>query len=112
MIILFLAAVFDAYFAIYYVLGLAALSGLAVGTVLGLLMIRYWINKHNSKTFEDFLVSVISGAKSNTNIFVFFVAGVQFAYATSELVILREIARVLFGIRPDFANIFAIAVGI
>jgi hypothetical protein len=107
-----LTALFGAYFAIYSVLGLPALSGLAVGTVLGLFLIRYWINKHNSKTFEEFLISVISGPKSNINIFVFFVAGVQLAYATSELVILREIARVLLGIRPEYANILAIAVAI
>jgi hypothetical protein len=107
-----LTALFGAYFAIYSVLGLPALSGLAVGTVLGLFLIRFWVNKHNSKTFEDFLISVISGTKSNANIFVFFVAGIQFAYATSELVILREIARVLFKVRPDYANILVIAVAI
>src|SRR3954469_15018638 len=47
-----LTALFGAYFGIYIFLGLPALAGVACGTVLGLFVIRNWIQKHHFESFE------------------------------------------------------------
>jgi hypothetical protein len=107
-----LTALFGAYFGIYLVLGIPALAGLAGGTVFGLFLIRSWVLHHGSHTFEDFLLSVLNGDGGNAGVFALTIAAVQCAYATSELLILREIARVSLGIRSDNATLLAIAVGI
>ncbi len=107
-----LTALFGAYFGISLLLGLPALLGLAFGTGLGLLLIRYWIDTHGPKRFEDFLFGILEGNKGNVTVYALAISGVQCAYATSELLILREIARVSFGIRSDQATLLAIGLGI
>ena len=52
-----LTALFGAYFGIALALGLPALIGLAFGTVLGLFLIQYWIDKKQPERFETFLFS-------------------------------------------------------
>ena len=94
-----LTALFGAYFGIALLLGLPALTGLAVGTALGLLLIRYWINLNGPKRFEDFLFGILKGHKGNAVVYALAVSGIQCAYAASELLILREIAKVSLGIR-------------
>jgi len=107
-----LTALFGAYFGIYLVLGIPALAGIAFGTVCSLFTIRSWIQNHGVQTFEDFLLSTLSGSRGNASSFALTVSAVQCAYAASELLILREIARVSLGIRSDHATLLAVAVGI
>ncbi|HYM75659.1 MAG TPA: hypothetical protein VE377_06740 [Candidatus Dormibacteraeota bacterium] len=107
-----LTALFGAYFGVYLVLGLPALCGLGVGTVIGLLMVRGWIRKQGSTTFEEFLVNMLRGDDTNASAFAFTVSGVQFAYAASELLILHEVCRVCLGIRSDQATLVTICVAI
>lgn len=107
-----LTALFGAYFGIALLLGLPALTGLAFGTALGLFLIRYWIGIHRPKTFESFLFGILRGSTRNATVYTLAISSVQWAYATSELLILREIAKVSFGIRPEHATLLAISVGI
>lgn len=107
-----LTALFGAYFGIALLLGLPALLGIAFGTALGLFLVRYWIDRHKPKRFEDFLFGILEGDKGNAALYALVIAGVQCAYATSELLILREIARVALGVRSEQAIFVAIGVGI
>lgn len=107
-----LTALFGAYFGIHLVLGLPALLGIAFGTVVGLFVIRGWVQKYNVRTFEEFLLLILEGESRNTAVFAVIVSAVQCAYAASELLILREIARTLLDIRSDYATLLAVSVGI
>jgi hypothetical protein len=105
-----LTALFGAYLGIYLFLGVPAFAGLACGTVVGLFVVRGWILRHGAQTFEDFLSSLLTGNSGNAGVFALTVSAAQCAYAASELLILRELARVSLGIRSDYATVVAIAV--
>jgi hypothetical protein len=107
-----LTALFGAYFGIYLVLGIPALAGLAFGTALGLILIRRWIKTQRATTFEQFLTSILSGQAGNVTVFGMALAGIQCTYATSELLILREIGKSALGLRSDHATLLAIGLGI
>jgi len=107
-----LTALFGAYFGIYLLLGLPALAGLAFGTALGLLVIRSWIGRRSTPNFEAFLSRVLQGPPGNAAVFGFALSAVQCAYATSELLILREIAKTALGLRSDHATILTIGLAI
>jgi Na+/proline symporter len=107
-----LTALFGAYFGIYIFLGLPALAGVACGTVLGLFVIRNWIQKHHSESFEDFLTSIFGGKTRNGDFFALGIGAAQCCYAASELLILREISRVALGMRADHATTLTVSMGI
>ncbi len=107
-----LTALFGAYFGITLLLGLPALIGLGFGTALGLVIIRHWIDARKPGRFEPFLFGMLEGSHRNALIYALVVSGLQFAYATSELLILREIARVSLGAKPEQATILAVGVAI
>lgn len=107
-----LTALFGAYFGIALLLGLPALLGLAFGTALGLFLVRAWIDRHRPKRFEVFLSGILNGNERNATVYALALSGVQCAYATSELLILREIAKVSFGVRSEQATMLVVGVGI
>ena len=107
-----LTALFGAYFGITILLGLPALLGLAFGTALGLFLVRAWIDKHKPKRFEDFLSGILTGDEKNISVYALAISIVQCAYATSELLVLREIAKVSFGVRSEQATMLVVGVGI
>lgn len=107
-----LTALFGAYFGIALVLGLPALSGLAFGTVLGLFLIRYWVDRDKPKRFETFLFGILKGNERNAVVYALVISFVQCAYATSELLLLREIAKVALGLKAEQATLLAIGVGV
>lgn len=112
-----LTALFGGYFGIAVALGLPALAGLACGTVLGLFIVRHWINSTlgdspDERTFEYFLSRILDGDKANRTAYVVFIAGALCAYAASELLILRELARVALGFKSEQATLLAIALAI
>lgn len=107
-----LTALFGAYFGIALVLGLPALSGLAFGTVLGLFLIRYWVDRDKPKRFETFLFGLLKGNERNAVVYALVISFVQCAYATSELLLLREVARVALGMKAEQATLLAIGVGV
>jgi len=107
-----LTALFGAYFGIYLILGLPALSGVAFGSVVGLFVIRSWINNHQANSFEQFLEKMLQNGNSNSDVLGFFVSAAQCAYAASELLILRELSRVTLGMRSDHATLMAVSTGI
>ena len=105
-----LSALFGAYFGIASVLGLPALSGLAFGTVTGLFLVRYWVVQRQPKRFEDFLFGLFQGDKKNAVVYAMLLSLVQCAYAGSELIILREIAKTALGLKAEQATLVAICV--
>jgi hypothetical protein len=113
-----LTALFGAYFGIAVTLGLPALAGLACGTVLGLFLIRYWIEntlkgiKKRDKGFEDFLGAILKGDRLDVTAYALAISIIQCIYATSELLILREIAKVALGLKSEQATLLAVCVAI
>jgi hypothetical protein len=107
-----LTALFGAYFGILLILGLPALLGIALGTVVALFVIRGWILKFEARTFEEFLLRVLDGDSKNMVVFTVVVSAVQCGYAASELLILREVTRSFLEIRSDYATLLAVCVGI
>jgi hypothetical protein len=107
-----LTALFGAYFGVALALGLPALIGLAFGTVLGLFLIQYRIDQDKPKRFEPFLFGLLKGNKGNASAYAFAISFAQCAYATSELLILRELAKVTLGLKSEQATLLAIGVAI
>jgi hypothetical protein len=114
-----LTGLFGAYFGIAVTLGLPALLGLAVGTVSGLFVVQGWIDKtlgnnesgNEQQLFEVFLSKTVMGSPHSTA-YPIVISLVQCFFAASELLILREVARVAFGIKSELATLLAIAVAI
>jgi len=107
-----LTALFGAYFAIYLLLGIPALAGLAVGTLIALLLLRHWIVARKKKSFEGYLASIVTPSVVNGRLLALALAGTQCAYATSELLILKDLAHVALGIGTSTATFFAVATAI
>jgi hypothetical protein len=107
-----LTALFGAYFGIALALGLPALVGLAFGTVLGLFLVAHWIKKSGQERFEGFLEVLLKGDERNAVVYAFVISFVQCAYATSELLILRELAKIALGLKSEQATLLAIGVAI
>ena len=113
-----LTALFGAYLGVAVALGLPALMGLALGTVLGLFAVRYWIERtlreieKKRKKFEDFLGAIMSPNKGHTTSFALVVSGIQCVYATSELLILRELAKAALGFKSEQATLLVVSVAI
>jgi hypothetical protein len=107
-----LTALFGAYFGIFVVLGLPALGGVACGTVLSLFTIRYWIRSLNPRSFEEFLLRVFNSGNRNGVVLAVLLSLIQCSFAASELLILREISRVLLGLQPHQATLVAVAIGL
>ncbi len=104
-----LTALFGAYLGIYLLLGMPALFGLAAGTLSGLLLLRHWMLKRGTQSFEDFLASVVAASTSNGGFLALALALTQCAYATSELLILKDLAHIALGIGTSSATLFAVA---
>jgi len=111
-----LTGLFGGYFGVAVALGLPAIGGLAVGTVLGLFLVRHWITstlatKPNPR-FEDFLFRVLDGHHSNRIVYVLTIVLCQCLFATSELLIFRELARVALSLKSEQATLLTVCVGI
>lgn len=113
-----LTALFGAYLGIAIALGVVGVLGLAFGTVLGLFLVAYWISSRywwrisHTKTFEGFLLKVLKGEETNVLIYAGLIFIVQCAYATSELLILRELSKAALGLKYQQATLIAILVAI
>lgn len=107
-----LSALFGAYFGIASVLGMTALTGLAFGTVVGLFLVRRWISRRQPQRFEEFLFSLFQGEERNAVVYAMMLSLVQCAYAGSELLILREVAKTALGLKSEQATLVAIGVAI
>lgn len=107
-----LTALFGAYLGVHLLLGLPALLGLATGTVMALLMIRRWVEKRGMRSFDEFLFAFIGRSRSNSAAIALGLAVIQCSYASSELVILQDVADVSLGLRSDHATLLVVALGL
>lgn len=113
-----LTGLFGAYLGIAVLLGLPALLGLAAGTVLGLFIVQWWIVSTLKKlgkegaVFEDFLAAVLPDNKMDGTVFAFTLSAIQCVFATSELLILRELGKAALGLTSEQATLLAISIAI
>jgi hypothetical protein len=111
-----LTALFGGYFGVAVALGLPAVTGLACGTVLGLFAVRRWIvstlRAAKQTRFEDFLSKILSGDPTNRSVYALGLIACQCLFATSELLILRELARVGLGLKAEQATLLAVGLAI
>src|SRR6266436_137585 len=116
-----LTGLFGAYLGIAIMLGLPALLGLALGTVLGLFIVHQWIVRTLKKVkkveteepvFEDFLIAILPDNIIDGTVFAFAISGIQCLFATSELLILRELGKAGLGLSSEQATLLAIGVAI
>ncbi len=113
-----LTALFGAYYGIAVTVGLPALIGLAVGTVLGLFLIRLWIEQTLShlvpeqRTFEAFLFSILDVNKKNGTVYAVTISLTQCIYAACELLILRQLLQVALGLKAEQATMLACGLGL
>ncbi len=103
-----LTALFGGYIAILIVLGLPALFGIAIGSVLAILFMRNAIIRSGHTSFHEFLVSRRFSVSEQGNGFYWLLLTItQIGFAASEVFILREIAVHAFNMTTGYANIFA-----
>jgi len=108
-----LTALFGAYLAIFEVLGLAAILGVVLGSVAGLFLIRHACIEANQPSFELLLLSRrFAHRKIHNTLLWWLLAAIQIGFATSELVIMREVAIRGFGMLPKHATVFVFAVAL
>ena len=116
-----LTGLFGAYLGIAVILGSAALLGLACGTVIGLFAVREWIvltfrrlqrEGKAAASFEDFLTGILPDNRLDGTAFALALSGIQCVFATSELLILRELGKAALGLGSEQATLLAVGVAV
>lgn len=108
-----LTALFGSYFAILVILGPVAMAGLAIGSIVGLILIKGAVDKSPSASFHEFLLSRrFSLNADNNSFFLGMLMVMQLGFAISELVIMRDLSVAAFSMAPRHATIFAVAVAL
>lgn len=107
-----LTALFGAYFGIFVVLGWPALAGLGFGSAIGLWAIRRWFTSRPNRSFEGFLYGIFVGNGQNSAVLGLLLIAIQCGFATSEVLILREIAKSTLGLRAEHATLAAVALSL
>lgn len=107
-----LTALFGCYFAIMYLIGIYALIGLALGSVIGLILIQKKMLKSNEDTFHSFLRATFNSSGKSGLLFLSFIAFTQVFFAVSELLIIREILEFGLGVDSKYSTYFTIGLGL
>ena len=105
-----LTALFGAYYGMFLVLGIYAVLGLAVGSVLALVAIRLSVLHATETRYEAFLFDRLNRL-SDSLPFVAPLAVVQLLFGVSELLILRRMFASGFGVAEIHATLIAICIG-
>ncbi|MBK8945411.1 MAG: hypothetical protein IPM32_09100 [Ignavibacteriae bacterium] len=106
-----LTALFGAYLAILFVVGILAVLGLVVGTILGLSLIRYRSIKYKENSFQKFLFEHFNTKDKSNVIFISLIAITQILFATSELLLLKGVLSIGFQISSNYAAVISVLLG-
>lgn len=106
-----LTALFGAYYGMLIILGVWALMGLVAGTIVALIGIRHVTVNAGEERYEAFLFGRL-GRFSDTLPIVPPFAVIQLLFAVSELLVLRKVLAVSFGVVPLHATLMATFVAI
>jgi Na+/pantothenate symporter len=104
-----LTALFGAYYGIFLVLGVYAVAGLSIGSVLALVAIRASAINAQEKRYEQYLFNRLNRL-SDFLPFVVPLAVTQLLFAVSELLILRRMLAAGFGVAEIHATLMAICI--
>jgi hypothetical protein len=107
-----LTALFGPYLALAVVIGPSAILGLGTGTVSGLLMVRHIVSRHTSQSFQGALLRRFDTTTRAGCYFLLLIAVTQLGFATSEVLILRQLAMVWLGMNFHTSSIFAVSLAL
>lgn len=106
-----LTALFGAYYGMLIILGAWALLGLVAGTIVALISIRYVTLNTPEERYESFIFGRLRRLSDTLPIVPPF-AVIQLLFAVSELLVLRRVLAVSFGVVPFHATLMATFVAI
>lgn len=112
-----LTALFGAYIGVILLVGVVAGIGLAVGSSAGLLLIRHrlqqFLSQDSTLTFEAVLrgLRFSNRAVLSKGLWILLLLNL-IGFATSELILLREVAFFMFAMSPQHATAFALLVAL
>ncbi len=106
-----LTALFSAYLAILLLLGISAIIGLCIGSIVGLFLIKKRIQFSTASTFEMFIYEVLVPSELGDVILLKIIALNQIFFAISELLILNGvlIQNFNFTFQYSFVSVISIA---
>ena len=104
-----LTALFGAYYGIFLVLGVYAVIGLSIGSVLALIAIRRSVLDADEKRYEQYLFNRLTRLRDFLP-FLAPLAATQLLFGVSELLILRRMLSVGFGVAESHATLMAICI--
>jgi len=107
-----LTALFGAYLAILFVVGIIAVLGLVTGTILGLSLIRNRSLKCKEHSFQQFLLDHFNTNNKSNVIFISLMAITQILFATSELLLLKGVLSLGFQISSNYAAVISVLLGL
>ncbi|KAA0254709.1 MAG: hypothetical protein EDX89_08420 [Acidobacteria bacterium] len=108
-----LSALFGAYLGMYWLLGLPAIVGVAVGSLLALWFVRSVILRSGADRYDGFLCGTFLGGDASTKLVTNgLIVVTQLAYVASELLILRQLLLTGFHLAPKHATIVVTAVAV
>ena len=106
-----LTALFGAYLAILFIVGIIAVLGLVIGTILGLYLIRTRSIKYKEHSFQKFLLEHFNTNNKSNVIFISLIAITQILFATSELLLLKGVLSLGFQISSNYAAMISVLLG-
>lgn len=104
-----LTAWFGAYFAIFLVLGVPAIAGIGVGTVIALFFVRHWVKISRASSFENFVSFLLLGQDNSHVTWLSVIISIMWiGFAASEIIILKEVVQAILYLRSDQALLISI----
>jgi hypothetical protein len=108
-----LTALYTAYLSVGLLIGLPALAGVAIGTVLVLVRLRNAIERSGVQSFETFVETRLGTRDGHQPIaLAYLLVAMQLGLAISEFVVLREVAVTGLGLLTRHALLLVLAVAV
>lgn len=108
--ILSLTALFGPYLTMYLLFGLPSVIGLAAGTIIGLFLVQKEIDRHESTSFQEFLVRKLKGSDGSFLLILFSI--VHLGLAASELIIIDSVFLSSMALSVKYSSLLTLSIAI